>query len=1038
MSTIVGRLHGVLDLDATGFDAGLARADISLASFVEKLRGVERAIRNIAIGMTVGITVPVVAVGAASVRTAGDFEASMNRVKSALYGIRPDQLEALSQAALEMGPAVGKSATEAADGIEMLAKNGLSASQIMDGALNESLKLSALSFADLGASADLVTDIMAQFGKDAEQLSPVVDRIAGALNVSKFGFEDYAGAMAQAGGVAGGLGVSFEDMNVALAATSSMFSSGSDAGTSFKTFLLRLGNDSKPARAEIEKYGLSFFDAEKNMRSMGEIAEELRTKLGHLNDEDLGDALNAIFGDDAIRTAISLMRQGAGGLEELRKQIEQVSAAEQVATAQSGYNKSIADKAHAFENLRIAIANGGLLQALTLINRAVTSVVSALSNLPQPIYAVATAFALLGAAIGPLALVALTLAKVVIPLLLMRFSGFGLVLGLLLNPLGLLARALGSLAISLGAARIGAILLGTALRAMLGPISLVILGLTSLYFWQTRVAEATEAARKAGDAASDSLMKQRQLTDQLAVATGKLRQELLAKARVELNTATADQAEAQRELAKARRAMLQARGTQQSAASVSRFGYLPTANGPTKEQEEAAAEVRRRAETLRDVAARRAGYATAIAAPAFVPPEPNIPAPDAEKGDGGAAASGRSAKEIEADYERQMRSLVAQTLSARASMATTAEERAEIEHRLLNDEVKTTREEIDANDELSTARKDRLKSELDFYEAAARSRIDAEMNDRLIDEEIAIKQDVLRAQRDALSALESIATTEAERERLQLAILDKDIDAERLAAQGVLRKALTNETEKKLAQANLDLLDQKRAQEADVIAQRNAGPLEAWRRSIPRTAAEVNEAFENIAVNGIRNMNDALGEAAARVLKLKGFAGELFNQLISDLIKFQIQQATSGSGGLLGSLFKVATSVLGLSTGSVSNNPSAGLPSYDEGSWPGFDIGGSFRVAGLPGIDSNVMSINGAPVAKVGQGEKVIVSPNRGSNDNGAMRVEVVKGDLFDAIVTRISADVAAPMSLASGAHARGSAVADVGRAQSRRIPGSF
>lgn len=1043
MSSIVGRLHGVLDLDAKGFDAGLAAADISLDGFVSKLRGVEESIRNIGLGLTAGITLPVAAISIASARTAGDFEASMNRVKSALYGIRPDQLSALSDAAQEMGPAVGKSAIEAADGIEMLAKNGLTASQIMDGALEESLKLSALSFSDLGNSADLVTDIMAQFGKSADELSPVVNRIAGALNASKFGFDDYAGAVAQVGGVAGGLGVSFEDLNVALTATSSLFASGSDAGTSFKTFLLALTPNSKEAGKEMERLGLSFFDASGQMKPMADIAQMLREKLAGLSEEARTDALKTIFGTDAIRTAIGLMTQGEAGLNAIRVAIDKVSAAEQVATARTGYNASLEDKANAFENLRIAIADGGLLQILTWMNQAIAGVVDALADLPQPIMTAIGAFAGVAAALGPLTLVVLTLAKVAIPLIALRFGGLGLVIGALLNPIGMIMGYLGTLVIRFGAARIAVLAFGTALRFAAGPIGLVITALAALYMWQNRTTEASEAARIAQDKASEGLLKQRQLTDQLAMATGKLRQELLAKARTEMNLAGGDLVKAREDLGKAQQDLADAKNTpRQSGSSVARFGYVAENPIVTKDIERAENEVRARAQALATIADRRKAYAEAIMAPAYTPPVIPAAVEDGKKTDTATGPSGRSAEDIDADYQNQLRSLVAQTLSARASVATSAQERAEIQHRMLNDEIRDRKDEITSNGDLSKARKAKLLEELSYLEVAARQRIDAEAQDRLIDEEIAIKSDALNAQRESLQARESLATTDAERARIQMDILDKDIEMERLALEGVLRKSTTNDTERLLAQKNLDLLDQKKAEEQAIIARRNAGPLDAWRQSIPKTADEVNEAFENIAVNGIRNMNDALAESATRVLKLKGFAGQLFNQLISDLIRFQIQQATSGSGGLLGGLFKLAGSVMGLGGGNAAALGQAidieglrGLAAIEAGSTPGFDMGGSFRVAGLPGIDSNMMAINGVPVARVGQGERVIVDPQKGQNDNGGSRLHVVPSPYFNVLVERIAAGVAAPMAMnAASAGSSGAQVALV-RAGSKRIP---
>lgn len=61
------------------------------------------------------------------------------------------------------------------------------------------------------------------------------------------------------------------------------------------------------------------------------------------------------------------------------------------------------------------------------------------------------------------------------------------------------------------------------------------------------------------------------------------------------------------------------------------------------------------------------------------------------------------------------------------------------------------------------------------------------------------------------------------------------------------------------------------------------------------------------------------------------------------------------------------------------------------GNLPGFASGGSMVIGGNPGIDQNVLSINGQPQAFVGAGELLTVTPRGASNDNSsaALRSEV-------------------------------------------------
>lgn len=407
-----------------------------------------------------------------------------------------------------------------------------------------------------------------------------------------------------------------------------------------------------------------------------------------------------------------------------------------------------------------------------------------------------------------------------------------------------------------------------------------------------------------------------------------------------------------------------------------------------------------------------------------------LPTATATGGRKSSGPSGPTAAETEAQYRSQLRAIVGQTLSANASMATTAQERAEIANRQLNDDLRDQREEIDTNKHYNKAQRDRLKDELKFLEQDERRRIDAELNDQLIEEEVDAKRQALQFEIQSLSLREAIAKTEMDRRALQLQILDKETEMDRLAADGVLRKTLTNDAEKALAQAKIDNLASEKAGATLAINQRTLGPMEQYMQSIPRTAAEINEAYENIAANGLQNMNDQLANAAANTLKLKGFAGQLFNQLIADVIRLNLQQATGG-GGLLGGLVKIGTSIFGGGLGGVSASSLSAIDSQAAAiqtrNLAGFANGGSFRIRGRPGIDRNVMSINGNRVARVGDGE--IVNIQRAGNDNPGGIATIIPSPYFSVVVDQRAAGVAAPMTV----HAATGASVGAQRAMARR-----
>lgn len=402
-SSVIGQLRVILGLDTAQFEKGLDDAQRQL---VRHGRGMEKwGERMAGIGQTisVGITLPLLAIGGTALGMAANFESAMNRVEAAT-GATGAQLDKLRDKAKAIGKdkAFTATAAEAADVMEMLAKNGLSAEQIMGGATEAALRLAAATGGQMAPAADLVTDIMKQFGKTTADLPSIVDKVTGSTLVSKFGFDDYRMALGQAGGAAAGLGQDFDDMNVAIAATDALFASGSDAGTSYKTFLLSLSGNSKEAKDMIAAMGLQFFDAAGKLRPLSEIAGELDAKLGGLSDKARAQVMKTIFGTDAMRTAIGLMQQGSAGIEKIRVEIDKASAQTQMEARMKGWAGGITQVKKAFEAAAIALGDSGFLSGLTAVLQAVAAAVMAFASLPEPILITIGVIAGLTAAVGPM------------------------------------------------------------------------------------------------------------------------------------------------------------------------------------------------------------------------------------------------------------------------------------------------------------------------------------------------------------------------------------------------------------------------------------------------------------------------------------------------------------------------------------------------------------------------------------------------------------------------------------------------------------
>lgn len=253
--------------------SGMGRAWGNLGSAVTKT---SLALGATAVGAATAATAAVTAFTVGGINKAKDLQAQMSNIAAVLNKTAAEAAP-LKDLIISLGinPALKVNATEAANAIEMLARNGLSMQEIMDGAAYSTVLLANATGADFGTAANIATDAMAIFKIEAKDMATAVNGISSVTTNSKFDINDYALALQQGGGVASAVGVSFEDFNTTIAAISPLFGSGSDAGTSFKTMLSSMNPKSKEAAQWMDKLGISFYDAQGNMKSMSEIATEL-------------------------------------------------------------------------------------------------------------------------------------------------------------------------------------------------------------------------------------------------------------------------------------------------------------------------------------------------------------------------------------------------------------------------------------------------------------------------------------------------------------------------------------------------------------------------------------------------------------------------------------------------------------------------------------------------------------------------------------------------------------------------------------------
>lgn len=331
--TVVYRLVA----DVQQFRAGMASAQTSARQAGAELGGPVQSRANRASaamsGLGVNAGMAAAALGGAIIVAAANFDKSMSGVQAATHETAAN-MDLLRNAAIEAGAATSFSATEAAAGIENLAKAGVSTQDILGGGLSGALDLAAAGQLGVADASEIAATALTQFKLSGEDVPHVADLLAAGAGKAQGEVSDLSMALKQSGLVASQMGISIEETTGTLAAFASAGLLGSDAGTSFRTMLLRLANPTKESAALMGDLGIQAYDAQGNFVGMASVAGQLQTAFEGKTQAERDSAMATLFGSDAIRAASVLFEQGAEGVEGWTNNVNDAGYAAETAAIQ--------------------------------------------------------------------------------------------------------------------------------------------------------------------------------------------------------------------------------------------------------------------------------------------------------------------------------------------------------------------------------------------------------------------------------------------------------------------------------------------------------------------------------------------------------------------------------------------------------------------------------------------------------------------------------------------------------------------------------
>ncbi len=275
--------------------------------------------RNLVQGMKTAAFVGAAAIGAGLAIATKEFVNFDQAIvgAGARFSASADEMIQLKKAARDVGAATQFTAVQAAQGLNFYAKAGFTAAEAM-GVLGDTVDLATVAQMDFERVADISSDLLGSLGKNstdsATKISNLkeINRALGiTANAANVDLEDMFETLKTAAPIATAAG---EGMNELFAITGALGSAGikgSLAATALKNAYIRLAAPTKEVNTALTEVGLKqkdFVDKSGKMKSMVDIMGMLGDKTKGLAQVDQVRIFSEIFGLRAVAGATNLSK----------------------------------------------------------------------------------------------------------------------------------------------------------------------------------------------------------------------------------------------------------------------------------------------------------------------------------------------------------------------------------------------------------------------------------------------------------------------------------------------------------------------------------------------------------------------------------------------------------------------------------------------------------------------------------------------------------------------------------------------------------
>lgn len=419
----------------------------------KQIQSAGKVITSAGTTLTAAVTAPTMGIATVAVKTAADFEAAMSQV-AATMGKSKTEIEELTKLAQQMGRDTAFSASEAAEGINILAMAGLDAKDI-NASLGTVLDLAAAGAMDMGSSATYVVGAVKGFRDEMGNASKYADLMAKGASLANTDVKSLGEAISYGAATADGYSQSVDSMTLSLLRMAEQNVTGQTAATSLNRAMADLYSPTEGAKKALDSLGISAYTANGSARDFNVVVDELALALKGMSEAEANTLKSTIFTTNGMNAFNKMTASTSQRVEELQKGLSEAggSAAQQAFTQLDNLRGQLTLLKSAAEGIAITVGNKLLPHVKTGVSWT-QKAADCINNLSDAQVENIMKWAGIAAAVGPAVLiignVVTTVGKAVTAFgtVTKTISKFGGIAGMITSPAGIVIGVLAAIAVA--------------------------------------------------------------------------------------------------------------------------------------------------------------------------------------------------------------------------------------------------------------------------------------------------------------------------------------------------------------------------------------------------------------------------------------------------------------------------------------------------------------------------------------------------------------------------------------------------------------